>query len=290
MHRYIDNGGNIYEIYDYVEAHPELAFMKEAEKLQPESFDRIKKRQLSFRYSDFGMYAYLGYLEILEKNGYANMAVFGTAANQYAKMAFYKKSIIEAQSNGEAQEYPQYSQKEVDRDREKALVFAEKASTLLLKLVTDPNSIADDSQSLDKVYASEQYASALRYLEALGASVSYKPNAMLSFIFSMSYAYKNVPELYLHVSLSNASTLLLKDSVPVSEIRNAVYPFLDIRNPLHKRSGIVERVLRSRLERGGTRFQEMDLYSWKNVSELGMRVPEFKSWLMENGWKNSDFK
>ena len=95
-HRFFDNGGNIYEIYDYINAHPELAFLKEAEKIYPNIFDQIHKRTLPSIYVDRSYYAYLAYVEILNKHGYSDIAALGTAANQYAKLAHNNTAIAGA--------------------------------------------------------------------------------------------------------------------------------------------------------------------------------------------------
>ena len=64
-HRFFDNGGNIYEIYDYVEANPELTFLKEAENIYPGIFKLIKERKLEPYATDSGYYAYLAYVEVI---------------------------------------------------------------------------------------------------------------------------------------------------------------------------------------------------------------------------------
>jgi hypothetical protein len=75
-----------------------------------------------------------------------------------------------------------------------------------------------------------------------------------------------------------------------NEIRNAIYPFLDIRNFEHKQSGIVDKVIRARVEGATTRwFSLLAAYSQRNIIALGRVSPEFKAWLISSGWKESDF-
>ncbi len=289
-HRYIDNGGDVYELYDFFNRYPELAFLNvEAAEIRPEVFKLIRERRAPAVYSDQGMYAYLAYLEVLERHGYANVAMTSTAANQYAKLAFYKAGIRMEKSEGRLSTYPDYSLDEIASDVKKAQFFLKMAAEPVSWLVSGESSVATGGvQSLDVFYAVEQYGSALRYLEAYGVSVKTKNTASEVFTFGTKFTRQELPALYLYLSLSNAATLLLVDASQ-NEIRNALYPFFDIKSPEAKRSGIVERVIRARLEAPKARFRDLDLYSKKKITELGRNVPEFKDWLISNGWKEKDF-
>lgn len=286
-HRYIDNGGNIYELYDYIEQTPELSFLKEAAGIYPEVFKLIQDRRAPFTYSDQGIYAYLAYLEVFEKHGYASAAMLSTAANQYAKLAYYKKGIREEKSRGLLPTYPEYGSAEMISDLKKGQVLYRKAEEAVRVLMSIEET--DDASVLDIVYAGEQLGSASRYFSAYGNPVRSETSAAQAFEFASKTAIQRVPELYLYVSLSNASTALLVDETTDFELRNAVYPFLGIRDEKMKQGGIVEKVILSRTEPAAARFRDLDLYSRKNITELGRRVPEFKTWLISNGWKEQDF-
>ncbi|MFZ1627067.1 MAG: hypothetical protein WAT81_04660 [Candidatus Moraniibacteriota bacterium] len=286
-HRYVDNGGNIYELYDFIEQRTELSFMKEAENIYPEVFTNIRARRAPFTYSDQGIYAYLAYLEILDRYGYANAAMLSTAANQYAKIAYYKKGIREEKASGKLPTYPDYTKAEIASDIKKGQFFYPKAEEAVRVLMSAPD--RTDATVLDTVYAGEQLGSAWRYFSGYGSTVDSEVTAAQAYAFAIRSAYRGVPELYLYVSLSNASTALLVDSVMPIELRTAVYPFLDIRDERIKQSGIVEKIIRARINPTGVRFRDLDIYSRKNIAELGRRVPEFKAWLLSNGWKEQDF-
>lgn len=291
-HRYIDNGGNIYELYDFFARHPELVFINtEAAKIRPEIFDQIEKRRAPSEYSDQGIYAYLAYLEVLERHGYANIAMTSTAANQYAKLAYYKTGIRKEKSAGDLSTYPDYSLEEINSDIKKARFFLSLSDEPISWLMSGESSVAKGSAlPLDIFYGMEQYGSALRYLTAYGKSPEdAKKTADNVFAFGTQFVRRELPELYLYFSLSNASTFLLVDASS-REIRNALYPFFDIRSDEAKQSGIVERVLRSRLDAPMARYRDLDLYSKKKITELGRKVPEFRAWLVSNGWKEADFE
>ena len=290
-HRYIDNGGNIYELHDFFDQHPELAFLNaEAAEIRPEIFDLIRARRAPSTYSDQGMYAYLAYLEVLERHGYANVAMTSTAANQYAKFAYYKAGIRKEKNEGGLPTYPDYSLDEIASDLKKSEFFLKMSAEPISWLISGESSVATGGvQPLDVFYAVEQFGSVLRYLEAYGVSIKTENTAGEVFAFGMKFSRQELPELYLALSLSNASTLLLVDAED-GELRNALYPFLNVKGPEAKRSGIVERIIRARLDAPNARFRDLDSYSKKKIVELGQRVPEFKSWLMENGWKDADFE
>lgn len=287
-HRYIDNGGNIYELYDFIGQNPELTFMKEAENMYPEVFLNIQARRAPFSYSDQGMYAYLAYLEVLEKYGYANAALLATIANQYAKLAYYKEGIREEKASGELSAYPDYTEAEIAADLKKGQFFYPKAEEAIRVLMSAPD--RTDAAVLDAVYAGEQLGSAWRYLSGSGVAIDSEVAAPEAFMFAIDSAYRAAPELYLYVNLSNAATSLLVESTTPAELRTAIYPFLGIKGGRIKQSGIVEKVIRARIEPDAARFRDLDLYSRKNITELGRRVPEFKAWLIANGWKETDFE
>jgi len=286
VHRYFDNGGNIYEVSDYIEGHPEVSFLKEAEIIYPEIFESIRKRQLPFTYSDQGMYAFLAYLEIVEKYGYADVAAAGTAANQYAKMAFYKRMILQDQATGKSMNYPVFTPDEIARDMKKAVFFGNQADKLAASILGGRNG---NTQPVDIVFGLNQYASALRYFDALGAEFVSAKSSEEIYSYAVNYSYHSVPEMYLSLSLTNATTLLLVDNT-VAELRNAIYPFFDFKPASEMPNELVNKILNSRFAVSRSRFSDLDISSRQNIVELGNRVPEFKSWLKTNGWRNSDFR
>lgn len=291
--RYMDNGGNIYEITDYIDRYPELSFLKEAKEIFPGEYQAVQERRVPFTYSDQAISVFLAYLEILEKHGYANLATISTAAGQYAKLAYYKTSIREEKSFGHLPQYPDYSSAEVGFDIAKAQYFLDKADPLVTEVTQKDSGVLKEWQPLDTVFGLEQFGSALRYLAAVQRqkwSMNEYVRADTAYNLAVGHSYKNAPELYLLMTLSNATTLLLSGSPNAFQLRNAVYPFFDIRDPRQKESGIVEKIIRSRIERPVSEFQNLSPTSRKNIVRLGETVPEFKSWLLSNGWKEEDFQ
>jgi len=292
-HRYFDNGGNIYEIYDYVNSHPELVFLKDAEQFYPDTFERIKKRSLPATYSGPAMHAYLAYLGALERYGYAGIAARATAANQYVKLAYLIKKTPEQFSPDSGVDVPRYLEAEIKR----SVYFATKAKEDVAKIL-DGKLTSEDITDRDIVVGLNQYASALRYYKYLGIDFDSPKTAREIFAFSTGYANSFVTELVVFTGLLNASTLLLDDSSSVDEVKTALLPVLRIdtsKNTPRARS-VPGKIIKSKSEEiayfSGTQVKDInyDIYGKTNIVGLARKVSEFKVWLLSNGWVEADFQ
>lgn len=301
-HRFFDNGGNIYEIYDYVNSHPELAFLKEAEAIYPSIFKQIHEKVVPAVPCDRAMYAYLAYVEVLRNHGYTDIAAIGTMANQYAKLSYFLTVIAKDMPVKEGVK----RSKNVKHDTKKALEFIKFAKSDVVNILNNKLT-SDDVTPRDILVGLNQYAAALRYLEALSALQSatstliskseladFNKQSKEIFMFTMDYSHRNVPELRHFTSILNASTLVILDSSTPEEVRVALYPVLDLDLKKTKLidNSIIHKVLDSRFEKKAKNLDEteMDLYSKRNILMLAKKVPEFKVWLISNGWTEADFK
>lgn len=290
-HRFFDNGGNIYEIYDFIEAHPELAFMKEAEAIYPNEFDQLKKGLIPKMAVDRAIYIYCAYVEVLHRYGYADVAATATVANQYAKTAYFTTTIAKEMPKKEGAHRSRYAKRNV----KKAVEFMKLSEQQVVDIM-DGKLTEKDIMPRDILVGLNQYAAALRYLEAMGGNVSVSPkSAKEIFEFTTEYAYRNVPALHHFTSILNASTLALIDGANPADVRQALYPILDFDMKGRVLStSILHRIVESRSEPilPPERIGEtnMDIYSKRNTLRLARIVPEFKTWLMSNGWVESDFQ
>lgn len=292
-HRFFDNGGNIYEIYDYIEAHPELAFMKEAELIYPNEFKQLKEGVIPRIAVDRAIYIYCAYIEVLHKHGYADVAATATVANQYAKTAYYTTAIAKEMPKKEGAHRSRYAKRNMKKAGEFLRISKQQVADIMDGKLTEK-----DIMPRDILVGLNQYAASLRYLEALGVDVSVSPkSADEIFEYTMEYAYRNVPALHHFTSLLNASTLAILDGADPRDVRTALYPILDFdmkgeRGVLP--TSILHEVIKSRFEQKlpPERIGEtnMGIYSKRNTLRLAAMVPEFKSWLMENGWVEADFQ
>lgn len=287
-HRYFDNGGNIYEIYDYIESHPELAFLKEAEKIYPKWFEQIKRKELPPSFVERTLYVYLAYVEVLEKHGYTDVAALSTAANQYVKTAYFTTTIAQEMSKKAGAK----RSARAPQDIEKAKVFLAAAQKDVSDIL-DGKLTEEDVTPRDILVGLNQYAAALRYFKALGINVSSLKNDKEIFLYATEYAHRQVPQLVHFTALLNASTLALLDDSDPKEIKQALYPILEFdTNGSFLPNSILHKVIDSRFEPkpddvGST---NQDIYSKRNTLRLASKVPEFQTWLMANGWTEADFQ
>lgn len=288
IRRYLENGGNIYETYQLVHDTPELSFLLEAEDIHPDAFRNIREKRRPFIYSDEGMYAYLAYSEVLEKHGYANSALLAATMRRYIEMAYFKRMINSDHLLGKSVSYPDYSLKERENDIKKAVVFAGKANKEIA-IIFDYSDTEAISPSRDVLDAIVQYAIALRYMESMKVTVESSKTSDELFLFALGYSHRYFPESYFQIALSNAATLLLVDSAEENDFRNALYPFFSYTQTKDSRHDLIGRILRSKSESAHSRYADLSPYSRENVVRLANKSPEFKKWLMSNGWKEGDF-
>ncbi len=303
-HRYFDNGGNVYEIYDYVNSHKSLAFLKEAEDIYPSIFEQVKDKSLSsVPYSTSSLYAILAYLEVLDRYGYADAAALGTLANQYAKTAYFTKKKAELNSVKGVDISP-VEKNIVEINTKKAVNFELKAKESLIKVAEENEFVLDDLRDRPKVLEEKrlegilahnllvglnQYAAALRYLEAVGFDISVVKSPVSAadiFAFNMTLSKQFVPELEIFTSLLNASTLSLVSPESTDALRMALQPILDFDTSKTKPQGIIIGIIDAK----NSKFTGLDIYSKINITTLGNLVPEFKAWLISNEWKDADFE
>jgi hypothetical protein len=288
---YVNNGGNIYEVYDFIDSHSELSFLKEAESIYPEVFKQITRRRLPFTYSDRGMYAYLAYLETLERHGYGGITTLGPLSHQYIKMAYYMKMIIEDKSNGRSLNYPDYKQEDIKSNMEKAARFALLGEGEVRNILRE-EFLSGNVASVPALVGLVQYAVALRYFGIMDRDVIVSSDQTSRDIFSFAREYAKrggFPEIYLPVHLSDAVSLLLLPEKKREEMKTALLPFLATEKA-HEKSGFIRKVLDARFDIPVSRFRDLDIYSNQNIKNLGLEVPEFRAWLLSNGWTESDFK
>jgi hypothetical protein len=288
-HRFFDNGGNIYEIYDYVKAHKELDFLNEAEKIYPDIFAQISKKDKTVTFTQ-SMYAYLAYLEVLISTQYADIATIGTAANQYAKLVYFAKELAKKMPDDRAQSFT----KNVERNTQKAtemISLGEKDVSYILEHGGNPN-----VTNRDVLVGMNQYGAALRYLQAAGVTVDTPVAADKIFSFSENYAATkyDVRGLQLFTSLLDASTLVLNPAAPPDQVRVALAPIIafDVEKIKPNQYSIIYKIIDSRthaIPENPAKI-DLDVYGKYNAMLLAAKVPEFKSWLMKNGWTESDFK
>lgn len=277
MHRYFDNKGNVYELYEYAHSDPKLAFLNDAEKIYPDIFKKIEEKKLPTSFSEEGTYAYLAYLEVLDSKGYTDIATQGTAANQYAKMAYIGKM----QSKDTNVKNLSVDQK---RNLDKALSFAKNASHEVDAIVKS-GVIPNTTYVADVVIGLNQYAYALRYFKYFDLPFEASTTPEKVFEFTTAYTARQVPLLVYFTHLINASSLVLVGGTE-EEVAKIMEPFIkyDLSKTPREYS-VVDRVIKARLGK-----EKEGVYSRENIVAIAKKSQKFKEWLFKAGWTESDFR
>ena len=285
---YFNNGGDPYEVYEYVHAHSELAFLTEAETINATYFESMRNKKVPHSYSDPGMYIYLAYLEGLEKNGYGDVATLGSLAGQYAKSAYYKQMVMKEKKKGLLPTYPDYTEEQVKYDTAKALYFYSKVNDSVRTLSrVDISGEMNNVISYDMLDGLTQYAAGLRYLQAFGVAVPDAVDPVTVFGFVTSYSRKHIQTKFYSTVLLDAATFVLTSS-DEGTLREKLSSFV-FNKKLESPSGIFRRIFDSRYEVSLSKFADLNPYSKENILEFAKRDKDFKNWLILNGWTEKDF-
>ena len=289
MNRYFRNGGNIYEIYDDVSSQENLGFLRQARMLYPTIFQMISDRELPRIASSGALLAYLAYLEALERNGYAGIALRGTAAHQYAQLAYVslrEPGILNPGIN---------VTQNVMMKQNKALFFADAAQGDIVLIIEGQ---ADTIPVHDRVVGLRHYAVALRYFGVMDIECHSPRTAREIFALCAKTIRENdVPELGPFTGLLDASTLLLDVTSGVDEVRMALHPILESAPDVQRGRKLIRRILLAKEQTlgmfghqnqlRGTR--EFGVFGKENILNLARKVPEFRIWLKDGGWAEVDF-
>jgi hypothetical protein len=283
-HRYFDNGGNIYEIYNFIEAAPEVAFLKEAENIYPDMFATIKSTEVA-NWSYESLMALLAYYEIIDRNGYADISLWGTAANKYAEQA-YKNIPNPSDSVEKAADRKRY----YDMTVGKSTQFLMNAHAFVINNTMTSGSLNDlrnlpESMLKDNILVGlNQYASAIQNLKGAGAQVPTQLSPIEIFEFNSKYAEEFVPRLYLFTNYLYATALVYGgDATPETvalPLKRAV-DYMTERN--NEGPGTIQRIINSKTA------GESGVFQYSTTKTLAELNPEFKAWLKASGWKDSDF-
>ncbi|GEM_PF-3137251 len=287
-HRYFDNGGDIYEIYNFVNSHPEVAFLKEAEKIYPTSFEKIKTSKVE-PFSADSVLALLAYYEAIDSHGYASLAVWGIAANKYSEFAYMaNKAYLKNPTK-------QYAEGEVSLRRsrgemiEKAMFFINKAQEYLIVYTPETHTLADLNKVNiipdDLLVGLNQYASAVENLKSVGMNIytPFEPAAIYE--FNTTLASTKVPRLYFFTNYLYATSLVYAGEATKENVKVPLSRALEYvaKTAPTNRSKSVSRVIMSKVNK------ETSLYNYEVTKKLASLNGDFKYWLQQNGWSDADF-
>lgn len=288
-HRFFDNGGNIYEIYDFIEAHKELVFLKEAEMIYPDTFKLVKEKKVK-NYSGDALLALLAYYEVIDKYGYGTIGVWGMAANKYSEFALIKmqehlinpkKQYLKPELN------PLYA---MSLFMDKSVLFANKGSVFLTSNTRKTKKLEELNTLTiipdDLLVGLNQYGSALQNLKAAGRVISTPFSALEIYNFNFTLVSTKVPRLYFFTNYLYAASLVYGKDATKESVRVPLSRAVEYAETTNKAQwrGSVTRVIDSKTS------GEISMYNYEVVKKLAALDEGFKKWLMKNGWTEADFK
>lgn len=282
-HRYFDNGGDIYEIHDYIESDPNLAFIKEAETYFPDVFERIKTTRVE-NYSLDSLIALLAYYEAIDNNGYGNLAIWGLAANKYAEQALENQPQL-----ADNAEIAANRAKWVELTTRKVQYFLSKADNYIVKNTTETGNWEElrqkgDITDEDLLVGLNQYAAAVLHMRGTKTPVLSVKDPIEVFEHTSQFSLNYVPRLYLFTNYLYASALVRGKFATTENVAVPMNRVLEyIRgNEVWRQSGSIYRIL------GAKDSREAGLFAHKTVKQVAFYSPAFKAWLLENDWTEAD--
>lgn len=287
-HRYFDNGGNIYEIYDFVNANPDVAFLKEAEAIFPGVFKAVKERKAE-NWGSESILALLAYYEVIDRYGYADIAVWGIAANKFSEFA------VSANKAHKANPKRKYSPEETSPLKFRALMtgksmfFINKTKEYLL-LKTQKTRTLDDLYDIDMIpddllVGLNQFGSALENIKNVGVVISLPFSTKDIYEFNNKLAETKVPRLYFFTNYLYAASLIFGESASAETVKvplSRLVTYAETTPQADWRKS-VSRVINSKTA------NESGMYTYEVTKKLASLDKGFKNWLKKNGWKDSDF-
>jgi hypothetical protein len=283
-HRYFDNEGDIYEIYNFIESHPEVAFLKEAEQIYPDIFEKIKTSHVEgFSYES--LMALLAYYDTIDAHEYGGIALWGLAANKYSEQAYKNTPHLT-----DSMENAQIRKKYFDLMADRATDYTTKVRMYLIDHTSKTGDLKElletGMQPDDLLVGLNQYASALLNLKGAGVSVSSDLSPRQIFEFNSQFALDYVPRLYAFTNYLYATALVYGKEATTETVTPPLERIVTYAgaNETWRTNGTLNRILNSRTS------NESGLYD-KNVTvTLADLNPTFKAWLLKNGWAEADFE
>lgn len=271
-HRYYDNGGNMYEIYNFVQKNPELSFLNEAEILEPIAFKEIKDKKSRFG-SVNSFKAFLAYVTILDNYGYTNAPIVTTLA---------AKNITFAREEKEKKDYDKLIYENYVK---KADTYAQRSEALINSIIDSNFTLLKNKQ--DMVVSVNQYIDTLTEYKILG--MERKTKYSIDEIFSkiIVYSKNNVNILFFYTGYNRAVSLLRLEDKDNSKYEQALFDIAKydyVNSPFKAPGNMLYKIVNSKED---TKYDVG--YNYKVVVGLSEMYPEFRSWLIKSGWTEADF-
>ncbi len=287
-HRYFDNGGNIYEIYDFIHAHQELAFLNNAEAIYPLVFEKIKAREIK-NFSLESLQALLAYYDVIDTQNLADITLWGLAANKYSELALISETLLNSKgeklSKGEAIKFRGIM-------TERAMYYIKRSDEYLAGITVKNRSLDEllktGKRDEDIVVALNQYGSAIENMKGIGFTSGHPFTPQEIYTFNSVLSREKVGRLYFFTHYLYATSLINAKEATKESVKDP----LDKIVAYIKAEPLAFSAPHSSLARVAysNMTKETSVYSPENARKLAKLHDGFKGWLLSNGWSESDFK
>jgi hypothetical protein len=268
-HRYFDNGGNVYEIKDFIDKTPELSFMIEASNIYPNDFKLMEEGKAD-NYSRASMMVFLAYLETLDNNNLLGLPGLSTLANKYADMAYLKKDS----TNAKDVEF-----KEMTLARSK--YYKDKLTPKLENAMN--GDLSEFATNHDAVVGINQYAQLLQTYKGFGIDLS-QDKYTAEQVFAKAAELSAGTSLDYFVNWGWAVSYLRSDNITYEKILKPLSVIVS--SPVNRPEfgSVLYKIINSK---SGA---EVGYYTYDTVNTIARYSPELKVWLKANGWVDADFR
>lgn len=270
-HRYFDNGGDIYEIVDYINNDPNLVFLTEAETIYPAIFSKIAGREKLTK--DERLLAYLAYIEMLQKSGYADAAAYGTAAAKYIELYDLKMAALAGKP----------ASAEVHLMKEKAVAFASTARPLVEGFRDVMGESGEDISKDDMLVGLSQYAVTLAFFKKHNIAFPVKYQYQDIFFFALQYATRHELVLKPFTALNFNYALIVagddtKESITgvgLGTILSGVYKKTE-----YKKNGLIDRMVHG----DAKGYNTTGIYGKATMNKIIAHDAVFKAFMEARGY------
>jgi hypothetical protein len=247
-------------------------------------FEAVKARTVT-SYSRESLLALLAYYEAIDAYGYANIAIWGLAANKYSEQAYMNQPNV-ADTPEIAEQRARYYSDMLNR----AKMFVLRSESYLINQTLKTGTLEDlkdpDLNVNDLVVGLNQHASALANLQGLGSGDgSAFPFAEI-FEYTSNLTSTEVQRLYFFTNYLYATALVQSKTATAENLATPLDRVIEYANANASEwrpGGSIERVVSSKNTR------EASVFSYEIAKQLATLYTPFKIWLVENGWDESDF-
>lgn len=267
-HRFFDNEGDMSEIITYIDEHPELSFLQKAETIYPQTFAKVKAGTGG---TTDNLLAYLAYLEILDREGYADVATLATASAKYIELYHQRQRALSGTDP--------YAAGFI----KKATYFADAAEPKITELIATNGIVAEEFSKDDVLVGMNQYGVTLAFFKKYSIPHKNAHSYIDVLRFANTYAREHNLMLKQFAALNFHYALFITGELSkeyAEEIRLGEILLRDYPKKQYSKGKFIDKIISG--ERIG--FNKEGMYGKKFINSILPLDPTLKTYLLERGY------